>query len=71
MLRCHLRRFRNKKGLKQVELSNMTDIPQYRLSLIETGKAITTKDELGRLSEALNIPTVYIYEDSLVEMIED
>ena len=41
------------KSISQWELAGKTGIPNYRISLIETGKARPSDDELRRLADAL------------------
>ena len=46
---------RIKLGLSQRDLEDITDIPQWRLSLIERGIQ-PRPDEVGKLTLALNTP---------------
>jgi len=41
------------RGKTQHQVSLLTEIPSYRLSVIETGKVVPTKGELERLAAAL------------------
>ena len=41
------------RGKNQFELSLETKIPNYRLSILENGKAVPKADELKRLARAL------------------
>lgn len=50
-----LRGARIKEGLTQVELSNLTGIPQRHISEIENGKRQIGKDRALRLAQALNV----------------
>ena len=62
--------FRLLRGKSQFQLSLDTQIPSYRLSVLENGKALPTEDELERLASALETTperlTGKISEDSLV-----
>ncbi len=62
--------FRLLRGKSQFQLSLDTQIPSYRLSVLENDKAIPTEDELTRLASALEVTpeklTGKISEDSLV-----
>jgi len=41
------------RGKTQHQVSLLTEIPSYRLSVIENGKVVPTKGELERLAAAL------------------
>lgn len=45
--------FRLLRGKSQFQLSLETQIPSYRLSVLENGKAVPTRRELEQLSAAL------------------
>ncbi len=42
------------RGKTQHQVSLLTEIPSYRLSVIESGKVIPTEEELERLAAALD-----------------
>ena len=52
-----LKIFRLLRGKNQFELSLETQIPSYRLSLLENGKAEPKAEELKRLAKALETTT--------------
>ncbi len=41
------------RGMSQFELSLKTQIPSYRLSVLENAKAVPREEELERLAKAL------------------
>lgn len=41
------------KDLTQSELARLSNVPSYKLSLLENGKYIPTRDEMDRLSLTL------------------
>ena len=45
---------REELGLSQNEVAALTDIPQAKLSKIETGKQEPTLEDLGRLAQLYN-----------------
>ncbi len=49
----HLRELRTKRGLTQVELAEMTGIPQNHISTIERGAKLPTLGTLIRFAAAL------------------
>ncbi len=49
----NLKLIRLLRGQSQFDLAIATRIPNYRLSLIENGKAEPSTDELSRLAQAL------------------
>jgi DNA-binding XRE family transcriptional regulator len=50
-----LRGARIKEGLTQIELANMTNIPQRHISMMENSKRPIGKEMAKRLGKALNI----------------
>ena len=42
------------RGKSQFQVSLLTEIPSYRLSVIESGKVVPTEEELERLAAALD-----------------
>jgi transcriptional regulator with XRE-family HTH domain len=50
----HLRELRKKRGITQVELAEMTGIPQNHISTIERGAKLPTLGTLIRFAAALN-----------------
>ena len=62
--------FRLLRGMSQFQLSLETQIPSYRLSILEHDKDVPTEDELARLASALEVTPEKlngkISEDSLV-----
>ncbi len=53
MKNLELKIARIRKGLSQWDLAGKTEIPNYRISLIETGRVEPKADELKRLADAL------------------
>ena len=53
MKNLELKIARIRKGLSQWDLAGKTEIPNYRISLIETGRVEPKADELRRLADAL------------------
>ena len=51
-----LKFFRYLRGKSQFQLSLDAEIPSYRLSRLENGKAAPSDEELARLAQALDIP---------------
>ncbi|ACM18757.1 antitoxin, XRE family [Geotalea daltonii FRC-32] len=49
-----LRAYRNREGLTQKRLAEMTGIPQHHISEMENGKRSIGKERAKRLAEALN-----------------
>lgn len=49
-----LRAYRNREGLTQKRLAEMTGIPQHHISEMENGKRGIGKERAKRLAEALN-----------------
>ncbi|WP_429884710.1 helix-turn-helix domain-containing protein [Geoalkalibacter halelectricus] len=50
-----LRAYRNREGLTQKQLADLTGIPQHHLSEMENGKRGVGKDRARKLAKALNI----------------
>lgn len=49
-----LRAYRNREGLTQKQLAELTGIPQHHISEMENGKRSIGKDRARRLAEALH-----------------
>lgn len=52
----HLREWRRRRGLSQLELAVEAEVSSRHLSYVETGKANASREMLLRLSETLEIP---------------
>jgi DNA-binding XRE family transcriptional regulator len=48
-----LRAYRNREGLTQKQLAELTDIPQHHISEMENGKRSIGKERAKKLAEAL------------------
>jgi transcriptional regulator with XRE-family HTH domain len=48
-----LKLLRLSKDLTQAELSRISNVPHYKLSMLENGKYIPTREEMARLSAVL------------------
>ena len=55
---------RLKQQLSQWDLAGLTGIPNYRLSLLETGRAIPSDDEIDLLCKALEMKPEHISDKS-------
>lgn len=51
-----VRDWRQRRRLSQLDLSNRTGVSTRHLSFIETGRSVPSRDMLGRLGDALEIP---------------
>ena len=52
----HLREWRQRRHLSQMDLANEADISTRHLSFIETGRAAPSRDMVMRLAERLDVP---------------
>ena len=59
------------RGRSQFEVSLATGIPNYRLSLIENGKADPTAEEVGKLAIALGTVPAALDRDLSVILLND
>ncbi len=50
-----VRKLRIERGLKQIDLEKLTQIPQTRISRIERGVNKPTEDEKNRLAKAFGL----------------
>ncbi|HEY7342052.1 MAG TPA: XRE family transcriptional regulator [Ktedonobacterales bacterium] len=61
---------RESRGLSQKALADQLGIPQSRVSMIEMGVRPTPKALLGQLTEALNFPEHFFYQDGALYGVE-
>jgi transcriptional regulator with XRE-family HTH domain len=52
----HLRQWRQRRRLSQVELAEEADISTRHLSFVETGRSLPSREMVIRLAERLNVP---------------
>jgi transcriptional regulator with XRE-family HTH domain len=52
----HLRQWRQRRRLSQLDLANEAEISARHLSFMETGRAVPSRDMLMRLTERLDVP---------------
>ncbi len=52
----HLRQWRQRRHLSQLDLAGDADISARHLSFVETGRAAPSRDMVMKLAERLNVP---------------
>lgn len=56
-----LRAYRTREGLTQIQLSELTGIPQHQLSEMENGKRVIGKERARKLAKALNVSDYRVF----------
>ncbi len=57
-----LKIYRMKRNLTQAQLGELIDVSEHRLSQIENGKCNITLKTVNKISNALNIPCVKLFQ---------
>ena len=57
-----LKIYRMKRNLTQAQLGELIDVSEHRLSQIENGKCNITLKTVNKISNALNIPPVKLFQ---------
>ena len=57
-----LKIYRMKRNLTQAQLGELIDVSEHRLSQIENGKCNITLKTVNKISNALNIPSVKLFQ---------